>query len=182
MKAILKVFLWLVNGFFVFSFLSKEIANCFHDLIFCDYFQGRFQCSFTFSSKGLTGNSPHLGRMLTMFSISWIVPLVHVTFCLVANSVGISAERLLGVWYTYCKVLKAVQNTITMNDLTLDPWFMIFYDRNIAWMFYSCMLYMEYNGNKNVECTTHNTQELALLTMVPVQYWLTWYHISILIA
>ena len=23
---------------------------------------------------------------------------------------------------------------------------------------------------KNVECTTHNTQELALLTMVPVQY------------
>ena len=55
-----------------------------------------FQCSFTCSCKGLTVKSPHLGRMLTMFSISWIVPLVHVTFCL-GNSVGISAERHLGV-------------------------------------------------------------------------------------
>ena len=127
MKAILKVFLWLVNGFFVFSFLSKEIANCFHGLIFCDYFQGRFQCCFTFSSEGLTGKCPHLGRMLTMFSISWIVPLVHATFCL-ANSGDISAEKLLRVRYTYCKALKAVQHTsvITMNDLTLDPWFTLF--------------------------------------------------------
>ena len=59
-----------------------------------------------------------------MFYVSWIVPLVHVPFCL-ANSEGILAERLLGVCYTYCKVLKAVQNTITMNDLTLDPSCMI---------------------------------------------------------
>ena len=57
-----------------------------------------------------------------MFYVSWIVPLVHVPYCL-ATSEGILAERLLRVRYTYCKVLKAVQNTsvITMNDLTLDP-------------------------------------------------------------
>ena len=61
-----------------------------------------------------------------MFYVSWIVPLVHVPFHL-ANSEGILAEWLLGVGYTYCKVLKAVQNTsvITMNDLTLDPFCMI---------------------------------------------------------
>ena len=95
MKAILKGFVagqWILCLFFSFQRNCKLLSW----LDFCDYFQGRFQCSLTFSSKGLTGKSPHLGRMLTMFSISWIVPLVDVTFCL-ANSGGISAERLLGV-------------------------------------------------------------------------------------
>ena len=50
-------------------------------------------------------------------------PTCACTFFCLAYSEGMLAERLLGVCYTYCKVLEAVQNTsvTTMNDHILDP-------------------------------------------------------------
>ena len=122
-------FLRLVNGFFVFSFLSKRNCKLLSWLDFLWLFSREVPMFFHIFLERMDREiSTFVKNVDNLFSISWIIPLAHVTFCL-ANSGGISAERLLGVWYTYCKGLKAVQNTsvITMNDLTLDPWFMIFF-------------------------------------------------------
>ena len=129
--------------FLSFLFFPKKLQIAFMAWFFVTIFKGGSHVLSHFPLKDWQGNLHIWEECWQCFLISWIVPLVYVTLYL-ANSEGISAERLAGACYTYCKVLKAVQNTsvITMNDLTRDPWFMIFYDRNIAWMFYSGMLYM----------------------------------------